>query len=294
MALKSTMMVFIGILVGLFLMGALKNDRPADEASARSDARYEEILTKGILRCGYYLAQPIAEKNPDNGKMSGIGVALMEQVAKSANLRVEWAEEVQFGTMIAGLQSGRYDAVCTPAWASAGRAREALFTQPLFYSAIGVWVRKDDPLANKDMVSINDPSVALAVMDGDVTQEIASDLFPKGRQISFPSNVHAGELMLAVLTHKADVFFEDNNKVRQFLKKNPGSLKNVALHSPVRVYPFSFIVRKEAIKLRELLDVAAKELIATGYVDKLLHDYGGDSIDYLSVASGYRTGKDTE
>src|SRR5438270_6559114 len=72
---------------------------------------YDHVVSSGKLRCGYVIYNPGCIKDPNTGKLSGIGVEAMEIVAKKLGLRLEWTEEVGWGTMIEGLQSGRYDIV---------------------------------------------------------------------------------------------------------------------------------------------------------------------------------------
>jgi len=49
-------------------------------------------------------------------------------------LKIEYVEEVGWGTMIESLQTKRIDIVCAPIWPNAQRAKVADFVEPLYYT----------------------------------------------------------------------------------------------------------------------------------------------------------------
>src|SRR5271163_434927 len=84
--------------------------------SSRSESVYDRVIRSGKIRCGYTVDPPGCLKDPNSGKLSGIGIDTLETVGKHLGLTVEWTEEVDWGTMIEGLETGRYDMIATPIW----------------------------------------------------------------------------------------------------------------------------------------------------------------------------------
>jgi carboxyl-terminal processing protease len=108
------------------------------------------VLDKGEIRVGYLVYPPSIIKDPNTGELSGIFYEAIEEVGSNLNLEINWIEEVTVGTMLEGLRVGRYDIVGSGIWPNAARARHADFSIPLYYSAIGVYVRSGDDRFSDD------------------------------------------------------------------------------------------------------------------------------------------------
>jgi ABC-type amino acid transport substrate-binding protein len=128
-------------------------------------------MRTGVIRCAYFVVPPEFNKDPNTGKLSGIGYEVTESVAKLLGLRVDWVEEVGFGEMVAGFDAGRYDAVCSSVFNRAPLARQADFTTLFMYTPVGIFVRADDHRFDKNVAAINDQSVTVASLDGDTANE---------------------------------------------------------------------------------------------------------------------------
>ena len=63
------------------------------------------------MRCGYVSNPPSCIVDPNTGQLGGIFVDSIEAIGEELGIRIEWTEEVGFGSMIEGLVTGRYDAV---------------------------------------------------------------------------------------------------------------------------------------------------------------------------------------
>ena len=91
--------------------------------SSNKESLYNRVMRSGKIRCGYLIYPPGCTKNPNTGKVSGIGPEAIELVAKKLGLQVEWTEEIGWSTMLEGLKTGRYDMIPTPVWTNAHRAK---------------------------------------------------------------------------------------------------------------------------------------------------------------------------
>lgn len=253
---------------------------------SHKETAYERVMRTGVLRCGYFTFPPLAMKDENTGKLSGVTVDIFNKVAQNLSLKVEWAEEVSFAGAIPGLQTNRYDVVCTPLWPAAARAREVEFVTPEFYAALGVWVRANDKRFDDNFVAINNPSVVISGIDGQIEQAVRDEQFPQAKLITLPGGTDFSESMLNVVTGKADVTFVDRAAGALFESRHPGKLKNIAKDKPLRVFPFSLGVLGGEVRLKNMLDVAVQELHNTGYVENKLREYDPTGL-FLPVAKPY-------
>ena len=93
----------------------------------------DQVIQTRIIRAGYVSNPPSCIIDPNTSKVSGIVADAFEKLAEKASLKVQWVEEVGFGSMIEGLDARRYDAVPCAIWPNAARATKADFSRPLFY-----------------------------------------------------------------------------------------------------------------------------------------------------------------
>lgn len=256
--------------------------------SASSNATFDRVLKSGTLRCGYVIYPPGLIKNPNTKKIEGIFPDTLEEVSKALGLKVEWVEEVGWGSMIEGLEANRYDMICSPVWANATRAKRADFTVPLFYSGIGIYTRSDDHRFDTDPSGLNSPSIKLATIDGEMSDIISRRDFPYAARVSLTQLSDNSQLLLGVKDKKADATFVEPYIAQQFLTSNPGSIRNISSEHPLRIFPNTMMVKKGEDKLRTMIDTALMEVINSGVVDKALRHYSQEPGTFYPVAFPYR------
>jgi ABC-type amino acid transport substrate-binding protein len=239
-----------------------------------SDTVYERVMQKGKIRCGYVVYSPGCLKDPNTGKLSGIGIDTLEMVGKNLGLKVEWTEETGWGTMLEGLQTNRYDMIATPVWTNSNRATLVDFSTPLFYSPINVWVKAGDKRFNaKNLSSLNSAKFVIATMDGETAEVIANEDFPQAKKMSLPQLSGVEQVLLNVSSAKADASFEEPAVAFEFLQHNPGSIESVVMEKPIRVFPNCWMFRRGQLEFKDMLDTALSQLMNSGAVDKIIDKY---------------------
>lgn len=254
----------------------------------------ERVLRMGKIRAGYAIYPPASIKDPNTGKISGIIVDVLNEAAKNLGLEVEWNEEVAFGTMIEGLQNNRYDIIGSGVWANAARAKQADFVVPLYYNAVGVYVRANDDRFKKgmaDFYSMNQKDLKISTIDGEMSALIAQTDFPDAKTVGLPQLSEGTQLLLEVATRKADVTFVQPFTADQYLAANPGSIRNIAKDKPIRVFPACFMIKDGEYEFRRMLDVTVDELINSGFVDRAINKYAPNDESLTRIAYPYRTGE---
>ena len=253
-----------------------------------SNQGYSHVIEAKTIRCGYVPYPPGLIKDPNTGKISGIFAETLEASAKDLGYKIEWSEEVGWGTMIEGLKAGRFDAVCSPVWANSTRAQFAEFTQPIFYSGIGVYVRADERRFGNGLEGINSDGVTLATIDGEMTSIVADQDYPVAKRVALPQNSDVSQELLNVVDRKADVTFVEPYIAEEFMKSHPGALRNLVADKPVRIFPNTMLVAKGNYQLKGLLDVMIAEMANSGRADRLIAKYDLGSGTFYPVARPYR------
>lgn len=252
------------LLVGWFTGGTKMESR---------DSAYDRVMRSGTLRCAYFVVPPEFIKDPNTGKLSGIGYEVTEAVGRLLGLKIEWTEEVGFGEMAAGFGTGRYDAVCSSVFNRAPLARQADFSEPFMYTPVGIFVRAGDTRFDNNASAIDDPSVKIATIDGDTAFEIANQNFPKAEKSFLPQNTDISMQLESVATGKADVAMTYMANFFQYNQKNPGKLKTVLSEKPIRAFGNTIMLPKGEFELKSMINAALSELMNSGTIDKIIDKY---------------------
>lgn len=285
------------LVVGLLAIAPLaacsrapSGDAPGAATVSAGGGVYERVMRTQTLRAGY-ITYPPALMRDSSGKMTGIFVETLEKAAENLGLKVEWTEEVGWGSQIEGLESDRYDIIGSPVWANPTRGKLTTLSRPVYYSGIGVYVRQSEKRFSTSLAAINDPKVRIATIDGETGDLIARTQFPKAQRVSLPQNADISQLFLEVSGNKADVLFAEPYYAYKFLESNPNSIKNIAADHPIRLLGNVYMVKKNEQQLKQALDVAIEDLLNSGYVDGLLDKYEPFKNTFYRVALPYRIAK---
>jgi polar amino acid transport system substrate-binding protein len=283
-------MIAISFSVAVLVTGAaflwLRHD---SGVSPNLSTAYDRVISSGIIRCGYVPYPPGLIKDPNTGKITGVFADAIEEAATNLGLKVQWTEEVGWGSMIEGLNAGRYDLVCSPVWANSTRAKVADFTSPLFYSGIDAYVRTGDTRFSQSLAPANSSGIRISTIDGEMSAIIAAQEFPNAQTVSLPQTADDSQLLLNLVDGKADITFVEPYIADQFLKSHPGSVTNITPNDPVRVFPNTMMLAKGDVRLQSMMDVALSELVNSGEIDRLLAKYAGTGLPFYPDARPYRT-----
>lgn len=270
--MKTAAIVFAALIViALSLTGCANG---TVRQTSTSTSLYERVMKQGKIRCGYVVNFPGCIKDPNTGKMSGVGVDTLEMLGKNLGLPVEWTEEVGWGSMLEGLQNNRYDIVGSPVWTNSNRARLADFSKPLYFSPIYAWVKA----GNKKLTSVtsallDSDKCSIATIDGETAEIIAKEDFPNAKKVSLPQMSDPSQNLLTVSSGKADLTFAESAVAAGFLKTNPGSVQILSPDHPVRVFPNCWMFRRGEMEFKDMLDAALDQVVNSGAEDKILRKY---------------------
>ena len=249
----------------------------------RAESVYDRIVRTKTIRAAWLTYPPAAIKDTVSGKMSGIFVDTLNRIGSDLGIKVEWMDgETPWGQQIEGLNEDRYDIVGSPVWANPVRGELTTLSRPVYYSGIGIYVRQNDSRFPNDwsvdgvterIHLINRPEVRITTIDGETGDLIARTQFPSAQRVALPQNADIAEMFLNVANAKADITFAEPYFAYEYLKNNPGKIRNIAEQSPIRVLGNVFMVKKNEQQLKQMIDTDLEDLLNSGFIDILLAKY---------------------
>ena len=270
------LIVAITIVVTLATVGFVEHHAPRSESvlpPASTETAYERVMRTGTLRCGYALYPIFFERDPNTNALSGVYYDFVEEIGKQLSLKIEWTEEVALANAFDGLKSRRYDVMCFPFNQTPGRARATEFTIPIIYVPFYAYVRADDTRFDRNYEKINDPSIKFAYLEGEFSQYLKAEKFPKAQSVSMPNLTDVSQVLLQVALGKADITTTAPSTAEAFLAHNPGKLRRV-VGAYLRMQNsggLSVAVGEESLK--NMLDTTLRAMLASGVVEKIIGKY---------------------
>ncbi len=284
MKTKSLPYVVTGLALVVIVISLASFNHHSERMADNSD--FQKILASGTIRVGYVAYPPYIIKDPNTNELSGIFYDLTSQLASQLGLKIEWVEGAGYGTIFTDLDSNRYDIYGGGIWANSTRSKVGYFTTAAFYNGIYAYVRTDDYRFDTSLAAINDSSVRISTMDGELGDVIAASDYPNAQKVSLPQSSPFDQIPLQVIAHKADVAFLQSDTVAGFLRANPGTLRRVS-DKPLRLYGNTYAVRLGDGELQNMLNVALQEAINNGTVDAIVAKYQSSVNSYLLPATPY-------
>jgi polar amino acid transport system substrate-binding protein len=242
-------------------------------AEPAKESVYDRVMRTGVIRVAYAMNPPLLMKDPNTGKLTGIFYDVVNRLCAELQLNAEWNEEVGWGQLPEELISGRADIVACGLFVSPTRARVVDYTTMFFYTSEGVWVRPDDHRFDGSLDKINDPSITITTIDGEISSMIAKSTFPKAKVFTLPQMSDLSQNLLNVTTKKADVAFAEPAIATDFIKHNPGTLRNLAADKPFHTYGYGLALKQNEMQFKNMLNLVLQQLIDFGYVEEVLKKY---------------------
>lgn len=248
---------------------------------------YQKVLDSKKIRVGYVPYPPNFIKNPD-GSYAGIFHDTMEKIGEKLGLQIEYVEEVTWGGMIEAIKTNRIDMVVTGIWPTTERGKHVDFANPLFFSVVKAYTQFDNDKYDGDLSLLNESSVKISTIDGEMTSIIANLDFPKAKKVAVAQMLGVSQTLLDVQTKKSDVTFVEPAIALEFAAKNPNTIKEVKNVEPLRVFPNAMMLPKGEEEFKSMLNIATDELLNNGVVDKIIDKYEKYPNSFYRVQTPYR------
>lgn len=275
------------LLLPIFIVFGILGCKENNNVYKAEPTVYEKVLATNTIRVGYISYPPSFIMDANSGELSGIFYDVIVEVSKNLGLKLEFVEEVSWGTMIESLSTNRVDIVVAGIWPTSSRGLRADFTVPLYYSSVRAYTDASNNSFDGMLNNINQSNITIATIDGEMTSIIADMDYPNAKKHALAQMTDVSQVLLEVASKKANVTFVERAIAEEYISKNPNKIKEVQNVGPVRVFPNVMVIKKGEIELQSTMNTAITELINNGFVDKVITKYEKYPNSFERVALPY-------
>lgn len=248
---------------------------------------WARIRRTGSVRIGHTAEPPYAWRAA-TGRVTGEAPEVARAVFARLGIRdIEWVE-VQFGSLIAQLRTGRFDVIAAGMYVTAARAEQIAFSAPSYCTHTALLMRQDDPAAPADFAAFAARSGArLAVLAEAVEGQAAQAAgVPVTRIEAFPDAASAAQ---AVANGEADALALSAASVQWLADRDP-RLQRVAGFGAGEAVDGcgAFGFRRDDRLLRERFDAALRAFLGTPEHAALVRPFGFTPADLPPPAAAGR------
>lgn len=203
----------------------------------------------------------------DGSQIVGIEPALMQAIADKLGMELVW-EQVDFDSIIPGIQAGRYDAGVAGISITADRLENCDFSDPYFLANQVIVVNPSSDIQSKADLT----GKTIAVQTGTTAETYCLD---NGYEIlSFASNIDA---QAALTSGKADAWVVDN----EVAVKMAGEQNLTVLDEAMTSEPYALAFAKGS-DLVDQVNQALSQLLQDGTVEQIFQEYDTVYVSPLS------------
>ena len=242
-----------------------------------SESAYARVLRTGTLRCGYMVWPPHIVKDVNTGKLSGLSYDLIEAVAHTLNLKVEWSAEYSIGQQVEALKSGRADALCLDGPWTRSAMPYLTYTTPYWFTPNYIYMREGSVLASANYLKqLNTETRTFSALDGDSSLDLVQALLPQAHLLTLPGSAEPALILENVVTGKSDAVITDPITISHFNQGRPVKLQAAGDGSSVAVFPVFISLLPDETQLADMLSRAINFANETGQIRQIIQAYDPD------------------
>jgi polar amino acid transport system substrate-binding protein len=229
------------------------------------------------------VTEPMAFYDADK-RIAGFDIEFASYVAKKLKKRLE-VVDMDFGAMIPALAAGKVDMIGAGLSITEERAKKILYSKCYYLSGIAVAVKdygeSGNTSATPKMGKLEDiAGMRIGVLMGSIHDAYATKTFPKAEIMQYQS---VSDMILGVITGKADVAFMDQSGIRDVFKKNP---ELGLLAQDMFTVPIAAGFNKERAELRMKFNRYLKEIRSNGVYDDMIDRWMKKGLEEMPEIQG--------
>lgn len=254
------------------------NDKPTTTVKSSVDKKAAAMVpaaikSKGTLVVGSDASYAPSEFLAGDGKtIEGFDVDLFKAVATTLGLKAQF-QNANFGSIISGVNSGKYDIGVSSFSVTADREKQANMVS--YYTAGTLWAVAS---GNPKKVDPTKPCGINVAVQSNTTQ--ALDQLPplvkacqsSGKSAHTDSYDQQNQATAAVVSGKDDAMLADSPVIAYAVKKSGGKLQSVGSISDSA--PYGYVLPKSETAFCNAIVAALKDLQANGEYAKILKSWG--------------------
>ena len=233
-----------------------------------SDRSLTQIRNRGVIRIGYAVEAPYAFLLP-GGEVTGESPEVARHIVAQLAIRhIEW-KQVEFGSLIAGLESSQFDVIAAGMFITPERAQRVAFSDPTFHVREGLLVAHGNPAdihSYQQLLTLAD--IKIAVIAGAVEETLLRRMgLPADRLVRVPDAlagcvaVESGVVGGMALSSPTIQWMAHRHQLGQTEAAYPFEQPDEVLKERLGFGAFAF--RKEDRQLRSAWNAAMRTFIGT-------------------------------
>jgi ABC-type amino acid transport substrate-binding protein len=233
--------------------------------AAASEPGLAALKAAGVLRVGIASDPPFTFQEA-NGDWKSFNPELIRKLGEYLGVKIEFVA-TGWTTIVAGLQTDKYDIIGASINATPEREKVIDFTTPYSYTGTSFLIRKDNPKNPKTMDDLNNPAMTIAFVTGSDNDEATHKFLPKANYRAIP-NGSISDLIAELESRRSDALSTSSYLVTPLESKYP----YFALPSdPNGVLPVGICwgVPKNNPELKDAMDKFLAQELNNGDIDKL-------------------------
>lgn len=225
--------------------------------------------TKGTLVMATNATFPPYEYK-DGDSFAGIDVEIAEKIAEKLGMTLE-IQDVEFGSIIGGVQTGKFDMGMAGLTVTDERKESVNFTNTYAKAKQVVIVKSDSSIISLDNLK-GDGSMKYGVQQDTTGDIYASDTIENGgygeeNVIRYKTG---NDAVQALVNGKVDAVIIDNEPAKSFVAANEGL---TILDGAWVEEEYAIAIAKDNTELLDKVNTALEELIADGTVQSIIDKY---------------------
>lgn len=246
-----------------FLMAGCTDAETASETAAAADSSEFTTVTPGVLTMATNAFFPPYEYY-EGEQIVGIDAEIAQAVADKLGLELN-IQDVEFDSIIAGVQSGMYDIGCAGMTVTEERLQSVNFTTTYSTGIQSIIVTEGSDITDID--SLIDSGCMVGVQTGTtgdiyITDEVGEDRMDRYNK--------GNDAVLALLNGVVGAVVIDDQPAQAFVAANEGL---VILETPYTIEDYAMCVSKDNEALLNAINEALAELQADGTIDAIIETY---------------------
>ncbi len=252
--------------------------------SAGEESTFERAKREGVIRVGFANEAPYAYAQPD-GTLAGEAVEIAQTIFERLGIPEVEGVLTEFGSLIPGLEAGRFDSITAGMYIKAERCESVLFANPEFQVGTGLVVAAGNPLdlhSYADIASNSD--VRVGTGEGYYEAEyLAATGVTEDQIVLFPDNT-AG--IAGVLAGQIDAFTATDQALSTILATDPNDAVEMAIpyDNPLidgeRVVSYAGAAfRLEDSDLQEAFNAELEKMKESGELLEILEKYNFSALN---------------
>jgi len=179
--------------------------------------RLDDIAARGVLRVGSTGDYKPFSYRPAGGGFMGMDVELAGELAQALGVRLQLVPTT-WPTLLADLDTGKFDLALSGVSVTAERQRQALFSLPYLHDGKTPITRCENVARFQTLAQINQPGVRLIVNPGGTNERYARTQAPRAQLTVYPDNV---TIFGQIVSGAADLMITDAIETRLQQRLHP-------------------------------------------------------------------------